>query len=217
MTTGNTKSRDFEDPFLWPMGESVYRLAPRVQEHVMQTPGTTVTYRGRMRVWREGGWRGVVAGWLLRVGTLARTMFPEIGEDVEFEMQHAVERHADGSFSMTWHRTFYFGDVTRRFDAVMRFLPSRSVIDWIGSGGLLHVELLPREKNYAIVVLSGREWVCLGRLRIPIPPIFRGRPQVREWEESDGALRIKVEIHNTILGQFFGYEGSYSRTLTVDC
>ena len=73
-------------PFQWALGESIRALAPKVQEHVLQQPGTEVVYKGRMRVWRDGGWRGKIAGWLLRVGTLANTMFPETGEEVDFEI-----------------------------------------------------------------------------------------------------------------------------------
>lgn len=58
---------------------------------------------------------------------------------------------------------------------------------------------------------SGREWLRLAGLAIPIPPWLRGRPHVREWQEPDGTLHIRVAIHNTLLGRFFGYEGRYRR------
>src|SRR6476620_6276882 len=58
-------------PFEWALGESINALAPGVKEHVLQSPGTIVVYRGRMRVWRDGGWRGKIAGGLLRIGILA--------------------------------------------------------------------------------------------------------------------------------------------------
>lgn len=199
-------------PFQWALGEAIRELAPRVQAHVLQAPGTVVVYRGRMRVWRDGGWRGKLAGWLLRVGALAKTMFPETGEDVDFEMEHTVASHEDGSLSMTWIRTFRFDRVIRRFDALMRFHPDRGpVVDWIGCLGCLHVELCPRVEDGAIVILSRREWLGVGPFRVPIPGWLKGRPHVREWEEPDGTLRIHVEIHNTLLGHFFGYEGRYQR------
>jgi hypothetical protein len=45
----------------------------------------------------------------------------------------------------------------------------------------------------------------------PLPEFLKGRPLVREWQEPDGKLHISVEIHNTLLGHIFGYEGIYSR------
>ena len=211
VTPGARERTDGDRPFKWAMGDAVHTLAPRVRAHVLQPPGTVATYRGRMRVWRDGGWRGRVAGWLLRVGALGRTMFPETGEDVDFEMEHTVSSHPDGALSMTWIRTFRFDAVTRRFDALMRFHPTQSFVDWRGALGCLQVELWPRAEDGVMVVTSGREWLRFGPCRVPIPAWLRGRPEVREWEEPDGTLRIRVEIRSTVLGQFFGYEGSYRR------
>lgn len=202
-------------PFQWALGQAVHSLAPKVKEHVLQAPGTVVTYRGRMRVWRDAGWKGRLAGRLLRVGALARTMFPETGENVDFEMQHSVATEPDGGLSMTWIRTFRFTQVSRRFDALMRFHQDRGpVVDWIGGLGCLQVELCPTVEAGAIVVRSRREWLRIGPWKIPIPEWLKGRPQVREWQEPDGTLWIRVEIHNTILGHCFGYEGSYRRSET---
>jgi uncharacterized protein DUF4166 len=202
-------------PFQFVLGDAIHTLAPKVKEHVLQPPGTVVTYRGRMRVWRDGGWRGCLAGLLLRVGVLARTMFPETGDDVDFEMEHTVSSHPDDSLSMTWIRTFHFDGISRRFDALMRFGPAEQFVDWRGAFGCLQVELWPRAEDGAVVVGSGREWLRLGLCRIPIPAWLRGRPEVREWEEPDGTLRIRVEIRNAVLGQFFGYEGSYHRVSAI--
>ena len=198
-------------PFQCALGDAVHTLAPKVKEHVLQPPGTVVTYRGRMRVSRDGGWRGALAGWLLRVGVFARTMFPETGDNIDFEMEHTVSSHSDDSLSMTWIRTFHFDGVSRRFDALMRFRPAQPYVDWRGAFGCLQVELWPKTRDGAIVVTSGREWLRLGFCRIPIPAWLRGRPEVWEWEEPDGTLWIRVEIRNTVLGRLFGYEGSYRR------
>jgi hypothetical protein len=205
-------TQDTRLPFQWALGQAVHTLAPRVREHVLQRPGTVVSYRGRMRVWRDTGWRGWLASWLLHLGAMAKTMFPETGDDVDFEMEHAVSTDADGCLTMTWTRTFRFNGISRRFDALMRFhQDSEPVVDWIGGLGCLQVELCPAVEDGAIVVRSRREWLCLGRHKIPIPGWLKGCPYVREWQDPQGALRIRVDIHNRVLGRFFGYEGAYSR------
>ena len=89
------------------------------------------------------------------------------------------------------------------------------IINWHGCWGLLEVELCPRVEGDAIVVISGREWLTLGFFRVPLPKRLMGRPLVREWQEPDGSLHIRVEIHNTLLGHFFGYEGTTPRE--TDC
>jgi hypothetical protein len=139
-------------------------------------------------------------------------MFPETAESVDFTMRHEVAIEANGAVSMTWQRSFDFGSVVRRFDATMLFFKDHApIIDWHGALGCLHVELCPTVRDGAIVVTSRREWLHLGLLRIPIPNVLKGRPYVHESEEPDGTLRIHVQIHNSILGQLFGYEGTYRR------
>ena len=199
-------------PFEWALGESINALAPLVKEHVLQLPGTIVVYRGRVRVWRDGGWRGKIASLLLRIGVFGRFLFPETGDDVDFEVKHVVTSHEDGSLSMSWMRTYQFSGVQREFIAMMRFHRENGpIINWHGCRGLLQVELVASVEGSAIVVVSRREWLTLGFLRIPLPKWLMGRPYVREWQEPDGALHIRVEIHNTLLGHFWGYEGTYSR------
>ena len=210
-----TLKHEADRPFQWVLGDSIHDLAPQVKDHVSIPAGTVAIYRGRMRVWRDGGWKGALSGGLLRIGVLTRTMFPEIGQDVRFEMEHSVSRDRSGGLSMTWMRTFHFGHSIRRFDAVMRFGPGRPFVDWRGAFGCLQVELWPRTEDGAIVVVSGREWLRLGAIRVPIPAWLRGCPEVREWEEPDGTLRIRVVIRNALLGQLFGYEGTYRRVSQV--
>jgi hypothetical protein len=199
-------------PFEWTLGESIHSLAPRVKEHLLQAPGTVVIYRGRMRVWRDSGWRGVLTGWLLRLGTFANFLFPETGEEVDFEIKHVVTSHDDGSLSMGWMRTFGFSNVAREFHAMMHFYRQNgSIIIWRGCAGLLEVELDGHVEGDAIIVVSRREWLTLGPVRIPLPDWLKGRPLVREWQEPDGSLHIRVEIHNNLLGHIWGYEGAYSK------
>src|SRR5262245_12045452 len=208
LSGGATISRPFE----WALGESIHALAPRVKEHVLQSPGTVVVYRGRMRVWRDGGWRGRIAGWLMRIGILANFLFPETGDEVDFELKHVVSKHDDGSLSMSWIRTFQFAGRQRKFHALMCFHPQNGpIINWHGCWGLLEVELCPRVEGNEIIVVSRREWLTLGFLRIPLPNFLTGRPLVREWQEPNGALHIRVEFHNPLLGHFLGYDGIYSR------
>jgi hypothetical protein len=155
-------------PFQWALGQAVHTLAPKVKEHVLQPPGTVVTYRGRMRVWRDTGWRGRLASWLLQLGALAKTMFPETGEDVDFEMEHVVSTDADGGLTMTWTRSFHFKRVSRRFDALMRFRKDRGpVVDWIGGLGCLQVELCPMVEGGAIVVRSRPRMASRGPMEGP--------------------------------------------------
>ena len=207
-----TGSATVSRPFEWALGESINALAPLVKEHVRQLPGTIVVYRGRVKVWRDGGWRGKISSLLLRLAVFGTFLFPETGDDVDFEVKHVVTSHDDGSLSMSWVRTYQFSGGRREFLAMMRFRPENGpIINWTGCRGLLNVELHAAVEGDAIFVDSRREWLNLGFVRVPFPKWLMGRPYVREWQDPDGALHIRVEIHNTLLGHFWGYEGTYSR------
>ena len=63
----------------------------------------------------------------------------------------------------------------------------------------------------AVVVESGRQWLRLGGWRIPIPRCLRGNAHAREWQISNDTLGVCVTISNPLIGEFFGYEGTFSQ------
>ena len=76
------------------------------------------------------------------LASLATFLFPETGDDVDFEVKHVVTSHDDGSLSMSWIRSYQFAGVQRDFHALMRFHPQNGpIINWHGCRGLLQVEL----------------------------------------------------------------------------
>lgn len=196
--------------------EDAARLSPRVREHFLQPVGTRRVYRGTMRrVWRAGGARGALTVPVLWASSRARLLFARTGTDVGFELENVVTPHPDGRARMTWTRTFRFPDATHVFHAVMMGDPERRLIDdRLGRGGGLEVHLQPRVgEDGSLRMESGRQWLRGGRrVRVPLPAWAAGRADIHEWEEPNGAgLGIRVAISNPLMGEFFGYEGSFER------
>ena len=198
-------------PFQAALGPALEEASPRVREHFLQAPGTR-RYRGAMRrVWRRAGWQGRLAAPLLWWGSRRGKLFLDTGADVPFELENCVTPLPDGRATMTWLRTFHFPAGTRRLSGIMRFEPVRGVIvEWLGKGRHLEVELHPRVEDGAVTLCSGRQSLRFGRLRIPISSWLAGRAQVREWEGPDGTFEVSVTISNPLLGEFFGYEGFFT-------
>jgi hypothetical protein len=187
-------------------------LSPRLREHFLQPPGTR-RYRGVMRrVWLRGGWQGLLCRPMLWLAGRSNKLFGQTGIDVPFEMEHTVAALPDGRATMTFERVLHFPHGTRRFSALWVFDPERgAIVDRLGRRGHLEVELHPQVEDGAMLVRSGRQWFCLGPLRLPRPAWLCGHAEVREWEAADGTLEVRVTIRNPLLGAFFGYEGSFAR------
>ncbi len=151
--------------------------------------------------------------WLfLKAGSLAGTLFADTGEDIPFDLENEVTSLPDGRTTMRWSRRFHFPRGAKRFNAVMRFDEERSVIvDHFGAGGRIEVDLHPRVDGGAMVIESGRQIIRLFSLRVPVPRFLSAQAMVREWQEDDETFRIRVTLNNPLMGDFFGYEGSFTR------
>ncbi len=198
-------------PFQAELGVAVESVAPLVRKHFLQSDGTR-RYSGTMtRVWRRGGLKGALARPLLWIASLSRTLFAETGVNVPFELENTVTAQSDGRATMSWIRTFRFPHRTRQFPASMCYDPDRrAIVDLLGRGSYLEVELHASVDDAAVVVESGRQWVGLGGWRIAIPGCLRGNAHAREWQVSDDTLGVCVTISNPLIGEFFGYEGTFS-------
>jgi hypothetical protein len=198
-------------PFQGALGSTIDEAAPAIRERFLQPEGTR-RFRGVMRrVWRRPGWRGRAASLVLWLGSRAETLFADTGTDVPFEMENRVLCLPDGRAAMTWERAFHFPRGTRRFSATMVFDPARgAIVDELGKNGHLEVELHPRVEEGGMVIESGRQRLRLGGGWLPLPAWLAGRACIREWPQSDGSLGIRVTVSNPLLGDFFGYEGTFT-------
>ena len=198
------------NPFTQALGEDMDKLPAPIREHFAMGDGTC-HYQGKMtRIWRRPGLRGLLAAPVLRLAAAADILFAETGKDVGFSLRHRVVQE-DGGPTMVWSRQFHFPKVTRCFDAVMRYDEERAcIVDWLGGKGGMEVELHARLIERGIEIESGKQWLRIGRANLPIPSWIAGRATIREWMDEDEQQRICVVVNNPILGDFFGYEGSFA-------
>jgi hypothetical protein len=164
------------------------------------------------KVWRKKGLAGVLSYPILWLASLSDILFIESGENVAFELNNEITFGANDSVTMTWDRKFHFPSGTRRFFAVMTFDQQRAVLmDYFGRYHFLEAELHPQAIEGALLLVSGRQHLRLGGIRLPIPRLLAGNATIKEWEESDGMMRISVTVSNALIGDFFGYEGRFSK------
>lgn len=200
------------NPIQHALGESIKTLPPLVREHFSLTSGRAV-YRGKMnKIWRRGGFAGALAVPLLWLGSLSNTLFAETGEDIPFELENWIKTEPDGHVTMGWYRTFTFGKNVRHFNAVMSFDDHKKVVrDLFGNNGFIEAELHLSVRNGEFVLQSGKQRLKFGTIYLPLPAIFGGFAKVREWQKDECSLAISVTLNNPILGDFFGYEGTFMK------
>lgn len=199
-----------ESPFEIACGTGFELLFAEVRGHFGQSSGSA-RYTGVMdSVWVADGWRRPVASALLKLTALFDVFCSKRGTSIKFELSHKFRRDANGILQMRCARLFQFDEGTEKYDAVMYFCPERNaLVDRMGSGGLIEVELIPCVVEGTMGVISGRTWLRLGNFRLRIPAFLQGRAV--EWESMSGELGIEVTLSNRLLGTFFGYSGKFSR------
>lgn len=152
----------------------------------------------------------------LRFGTLRNLLFPEHGTDVPFTVANYAYRDRFGRETITWHRTFDFGDRVRCFDATMIWSERRgSIIDYLGTHQHLATDLRCWvDAEGGINFAADEQRFVDPLLQIRCPRWFGGEARVREWYDDElDRFRIRVAVSNQLLGPIFGYEGDF----TVEC
>jgi len=95
----------------------------------------------------------------------------------------------------------------------MSYDSERKIIkDYFGQPSLLYSDLVfhvSPEGNLSIV--SKKQRLVLGPLKIPLPRIFQGLATVHEsYQEDSHSFQIKVEVRNPLIGRIFAYEGEFT-------
>jgi hypothetical protein len=130
-----------------------------------------------------------------------RVLFPEYGHDIPFRVVNTTG--SDGSLSA--ERTFDFGSRTRVMRDRMTIVGG-ALHDRLGRRGGLEVELGLEVVDGGLRMLSRRQWLRAGQLRIRFPGVVR----VRLDERSTGARqRVDVLLTAPGLGEVFRYAGEF--------
>ena len=198
MTTLDTTA----PPFVAALGQALDGTPPVVRRHLTM-PDRRALHRGSLRrLWSRG-----IAGWI--AARLLNLNGSHRLSEALFELRNELLEDDERGIAMLWHRTRYSGTRVVSEVGVLRWDPVRRVlIDSIGKGKLLEVELVATIEDRAVMMTSRRQWLRLGRLRVPLPRVIFGTAQTREWEEPDGSLGLSLTLHHPLLGPYAGYEAA---------
>jgi hypothetical protein len=108
---------------------------------------------------------------------------------------------------MVWQRTLRDGRGSGGQIGVMRFDPrSGALVDTIGPRRAIRVELIPSVEDGALSLVSGRQWLRVAGIPLPLPRALVGSARVREREEADGRIVLSLAVSHPWLGEYAGYE-----------
>jgi hypothetical protein len=197
------------------LGDAVSELHPKVQERygTESGPGVVTVGRGEMDVSN-----GLLARPALYAMTTQNLLFPETGTDVPFTVT-SVEYLTDaGHQVLGMRREFEFDGAVRRFDSrTLWDADGERLLDFLGSGGRLVSELLPRVEDGALVVEGGRQWLrAVGRY-LPLPGPLGTNVTVRDYyDEEAERLHVHASLRSTLVGEIVTYDGQFTQERDTD-
>jgi hypothetical protein len=187
------------------MSESVYRQV--LGSDIDQLPESLRNYfcggaigRGQ-GVFDVAGTRIRLFRPLLSMMAKQRILFPEYATNVAFDI---VNTPTDDGLDAV--RTFHFPGRERPLEDSMRVVDG-FLHDFMGRRRGFEVRMLLTIVNGGLVMRSDRQWLKVGRLRVPIPRV--ARVTVTE-STNDGRQHVDVRLHSPLIGDWFRYAGSFS-------
>jgi len=137
-----------------------------------------------------------------------RILFPEYARDVPFHITNTPQ--PDGGLDAI--RIFHLPGRDRQLEDTMRVVDGH-LHDFLGRRRGFEVRMRLTTTDGLLQMRSGRQWLHLGRLRIPLPP-FATVTVSESW--LDGRQHVDVRLRSPLLGEWFRYAGSFTyRYVTV--
>jgi hypothetical protein len=169
---------------------------------------------GRMKtIWHRPPWIRPLL-WLLSRGDI---LFPETGEDIPTALVVTPGRDDQGRPIQTWERTFHFPDgVRRRYLSVMVYDPDTArIIELQGPGNRFEeIAEIRFEPPGTLEFLTVDSKLRIGSRRFRIPRRLWITAHVVQTvdPEDDASSRVTLTITHGLLGEIFGYDGSFKAT-----
>ncbi|TQR19989.1 DUF4166 domain-containing protein [Psychrobacillus vulpis] len=191
------------------LGDQFQHLQPMLQKRYQFPEGKSFKATGTMKKISRG------PKWLFPfflLGTRWHFLFPEYGENIPFTIVNSSRTALNGEKQIHWERTFHFPKKKRFFNALMSLDIKRNVVkDYLGEPSLFYSELVFFvSKEGHLRIESRKQRLIMGSIEIPLPRIFQGVVQVKEYYiEESGVYSIHVVITNPLIGTLFEYEGEF--------
>lgn len=190
------------------MGAEYEKLHPEIQKRFDFSTSNQIAFIGRGRM--EKIWNGnKVAVFVLKLLSKSSILFPRTGENIEYEIHNYPYIDSFGREVHSLNRVFFFPDEEQRFDGTATYSESKKrIVEYLGLDHRMLFEMDLAEENGAIRFYSGRQFMFLGKLKIPVPSLFRGNIDLIEWfDEPTQRFYLDLKVKSPIFGPLFGFSG----------
>ena len=194
------------------LGDGFQKLHPKLQHRYALPLNQTFSAEGVMREIQSG--RPLLSPFYRFAATL-NFLFPESGKDIPFTITNKSFLNESGEVEISWERTFFFPQTTRKFNAKMTVdLEKKVVKDYLGDNSLFYSDLLFRiTEDGSLLITSGKQKLVFGKKEMPIPRRFEGRVTVLEgYDDVRDVYTIHVSIYNSLIGRIMMYAGEFTES-----
>ena len=192
------------------LAEDFSRLHPKLQERYRLPLDTEFFAVGKMQ-------QITAAPKLLRpmyhLFTKNHFLFPESGKQIPFTISNRSYISDNQESSVYWERTFYFKEVTRKFNATMTIDTKRRIVkDYLGDPAIFYSDLqFDVTQDGCLLIRSTEQRVVIGACEFNLPRALTGRVVVLEgYDAEEDVYTIHVSIYNDLLGRMMAYAGTFT-------
>lgn len=108
------------------------------------------------------------------------------------------------------NRVFYFSNEEQRFDGTALYSTQKKrIVAYLGLDHRMFFEMgLGVEENGAIRFTSGRQFIFILGLQIPVPWFARGDIELLEWyDDEKQRFGLDLNVKSKLFGPLFGFNG----------
>jgi hypothetical protein len=155
-------------------------------------------------------WNGnKIAVFVLKLLSKSNILFPRTGENIEYEIHNYPYIDSFNREVHSMNRIFYFPDEQQRFDGTATYSESKKhIVEYLGLDHRMVFEMALSAENGAIRFKSGRQFLFILGLKIPVPKLVRGNIDLIEWyDDEQQKFYLDLKVNSVLFGPLFGFTG----------
>jgi hypothetical protein len=190
------------------MGLEYEKLHPEIQKRFDFSTMNNIAVVGKGVM--DTIWNGnKIAVFVLKLLSKSNILFPRTGENIEYEIHNYPYIDSFNREVHSMNRIFYFPDEQQRFDGTATYSESKKhIVEYLGLDHRMVFEMALSAENGAIRFKSGRQFLFIAGLKIPVPKLVRGNIDLIEWyDDEQQKFYLDLKVNSVLFGPLFGFTG----------